>query len=819
MLMPPPHCFPFRYSYFLSYFPFFIQLITCLKNRFLTVQFSLPILINLVLPLSVSAQQITISGYIEDAKSGEKLIGATVFEGKSKKGTAANTYGFYSLTIPADSLVLRFSYVGYQTIEKRIQPKENTKINISLEPSTELMEFEVSDEAVRIEQETKMSTIELQMDKVKSLPVLLGERDIMKTIQLLPGVQSGTEGSSGIYVRGGGPDQNLILLDGVPVYNASHLFGFFSVFNSDAINSVEVIKGGFPSRYGGRLSSVIDIRMKEGNMKEMQGDVSIGLISSKFTLEGPIQKERTSFIISARRTYIDVLARPLIASMANNQGTGGYYFYDVNGKINHKFSDKSRLYLSSYMGDDKFYAKTKNSFSYDGNSHENSSTADLRWGNRITALRWNYQFSDKLFSNTTLTFSRYRFNTGFSEKTKRTENGKTQTDEYSFNYFSGIYDWCGKVDFYYMPHADHYIRFGLGNTYHTFTPGVNQFKANDIGNTIDTTFGSQNKFAHEFFMYAEDDFVVTPLLKVNAGVHYSGFLVSQSQYYAIQPRASVRYLLSEYSSVKVSYSRMAQFIHLLTNSTIGLPTDLWLPVTDTIKPLFSNQYAIGYARTLNKKFSFSLEAYYKDMQNLIEYKEGASFWGSDKDWEQKVEMGRGWAYGMEVFLEKKSGKTTGWVGYTLSWSTRQFDNLNFGNPFPYRYDRRHDASVALTHAFNDRVDVGLVWVYGTGNAVTLGMEKYLYPESAYGFVYSNEVEHITERNNYRTPAYHRLDLGVNMHRQMKYWKRTWSFGVYNVYNRMNPFYIYFSQNQHNEKVLKQISIFPLLPSFTYSINF
>jgi outer membrane receptor for ferrienterochelin and colicin len=777
------------------------------------------LLIFLFFPFFIFSQNITVSGYIEDENTGEKLIGATIYELKSKKGTTSNSYGFYSITLPTDSLILQFSYVGYSSFFHKVNQSENLKLNVQLKPSIELMEFEVTDNAIKIEQNTQMSTIELQMDMVKSLPVLLGEKDIMKTIQLLPGVQSGSEGSSGIYVRGGGPDQNLILLDGVPVYNASHLFGFFSVFNTDAINNVELIKGGFPSRYGGRLSSVIDIRMKEGNMKEIKGEGSIGLISSKFTLEGPIIKDKTSFIVSARRTYIDILAKPLIKKYAGDNGTGGYFFYDFNTKFNHKFSDKSRLYFSNYLGDDKFYATTKYSYSNGADTYESKASSTLKWGNIISALRWNYQFNDKLFSNTTLTFSRYRFNTGFSEETTRIQNGNKTKDGFSYDYFSGIYDWGGKIDFYYIPHVDHYIRFGAGETYHTFTPGVNQLKMNDVQINLDTTFGSQKKFAHEYFAYIEDDFVITPLLKVNTGIHFSGFQVSDKPYFSIQPRVSTRYLLSENSSLKASYSRMTQFIHLLSNTSIGLPTDLWLPVTDTIKPLYSNQVALGYAHTFKNKYSFSTEIYYKTMQNIIEYKEGASFLGTDKDWQQKVEMGKGWAYGLEMFIEKKSGKTTGWVGYTLSWSNRQFENLNFGKTFPYRYDRRHDVSVAVTHRFNEKVDVGLVWVYGTGNAVTLGMEKYNYSQTEYGYTSMQEIEHITERNNYRMPAYHRLDIGVNMHKKKKLWERTWSIGVYNIYNRMNPFYIYFSYNDNNEKVLKQISLFPFIPSFTYSFKF
>lgn len=765
----------------------------------------------------LSAQQtVTISGYVEDAASGERLIGATVFDLKSKKGTSTNAFGFFSLTLPADSVWLRVSFVGYQSHFNNVWLDKDMNLTVTLTNSVDLKEVEVI--ADRIEDNSQMSTMVLQMDMVRSLPVLLGERDILKTIQLLPGIKSGTEGSSGLYVRGGGPDQNLILLDGVPVYNASHLFGFFSVFNSEAINSVEIVKGGFPARYGGRLSSVLDIRMKEGNTKEFHGDGSVGIIASRLTLEGPIKKDKTSFMVSARRTYLDLLARPLIKAASNGQ-TAGYYFYDVNTKINHRINDKNRIYFSTYFGNDKFYSKYGSNYLNNNVRYENKSEASLNWGNIISALRWNYEISNKLFCNTTVTYSRYKFNVGFSDETKRTENGQSTTTKNSFNYFSGIQDWSGRVDFFYIPNTKHYIRFGANETYHTFTPGVNSFTYVDNVTNQDTTFGSMKKFAHEMYVYAEDDWDITNRIKVNAGLHFSGFLVDGKSYWALQPRVSGRFLINEESSFKLSYARMAQYIHLLTNAGIGLPTDLWVPVTENIKPQIADQVAIGYARTIKKKFQFSTELYYKFMNNLIEYKDGATFFGSDKDWQEKVESGKGWAYGMELLLEKKSGKTTGWIGYTLSWSNRQFENLNFGEIFPYRYDGRHNVGIAITHHFTEKIDVGIVWVYGTGNAVTLGYERYnALDENPFGNNF-NEVVHISERNNYRMPSYHRLDIGVNFHKKKSKHERTWSIGLYNAYSRQNAFYLFFDYNNNGDRVFKQVSLFPIIPSFSYSFKF
>ncbi len=795
------------------------------------------ILVLLTIPsIFLSQEKITISGYIEEELTGEKLIGGTVYDLNSQKGTITNDYGFYSLTLAKDSVKLRISFSGFETQIISEFYQNDISLNFKLKDVL-LNEVEIignNEEQVHLRSE--MSTIDLSMSKVKTLPALLGENDIMKTIQLLPGVQSGSEGTSGVYVRGGGPDQNLILLDGVPVYNASHLFGFFSVFNADAIHSTKLIKGGFPARYGGRLSSVIDIKMKEGNMKELHGEGSIGLISSKLTLEGPIKKDKTSFIISARRTYIDILAQPFIKMAQNNKGdnpnssstnSGGYYFYDVNGKINHKFSDKDRLYFSHYMGRDRAYLNATDQWNTDSTSNASSAEAQLRWGNIISSLRWNHMISNKMFMNTTVRYSKYDFLVGSSANETATQNNIETTQNISFAYTSGIEDWSGKIDFDYMPNPNHFIRFGLGDIYHTFTPGVNQFTLETSGsNSLDTTFGSQLHYAHELSAYVEDEFKIGSRIKGNIGLHLSSFLVGNTNYNSLQPRFSARYLLDDKSSLKASYASMTQFLHLLTNSGIGLPTDLWLPATSQVAPQFSKQIALGYARTFFKKYELSVEGYYKTMDNLIEYKDGASFFNTQLDWQSKIQAGRGWAYGGELLIEKKIGKATGWIGYTLSWSNRQFDSINFGEPFPYRYDRRHDIGVAFTYEFNDHVNMGIVWVYGTGNAVTLGQERYLSLDEVQMSLnngsfdsYSQGIEHISSRNNYRMAAYHRLDLSVNFTKQKKWGERTWSFGVYNVYNRQNPFYLEFTNDNNGNPQLSQYSLFPIIPSFNYSFKF
>jgi hypothetical protein len=685
-----------------------------------------PFLIFLLFcPSLALAQRYFVSGYVTDAESGEALIGANVVNPKTSEGTAVNTFGFYSITLGADSLRLRYSFVGYEPVAVNFLLTKDTTLNIQLRPLNQLEEVVVTAD-IPIEENTQMSRVDLPVAQIKSLPALLGEVDVLKVIQLLPGVQSGTEGSSGIYVRGGGPDQNLILLDGVPVYNASHLFGFFSVFNADAINKVELIKGGFPARYGGRLSSVIDISMKEGNMKEFHGEGGIGLIASRLTLEGPIVKDKASFIISGRRTYIDILARPLIKAQSDGNSIVGYYFYDLNGKINYKFSERDRLFVSAYLGDDRFYMRDKFDYWNSDVHFEKKDEAGLNWGNITTAVRWNHLINSKLFSNATVTYSRYRFNTFLSKEEKITENGKTNQENFGLNYLSGIRDFSFKTDFDYLPGPNHFVRVGANVIHHTFEPGASVFNLVEL----DTLLGADPTYAIEHAIYAEDDYKISDKLKVNAGLHFSGFAVEGRYYKSLQPRISARYLFGHSISLKASYAQMAQFIHLLTNSGIGMPTDLWVPATDRIKPQSSKQWALGAAKTLFRDYEISLEGYYKRMNNVIEYKEGASFLNVDKNWENKVTKGEGWSYGMEFFFQKKAGRTTGWIGYTLAWANRQFnrggfeDRLNSGKVFPYKYDRRHDLSLTILHKINPKIEFSGTWVYGTGNAVTLPIGTY-----------------------------------------------------------------------------------------------
>jgi outer membrane receptor for ferrienterochelin and colicin len=781
--------------------------------------------LSILAPIILQAQtgKFTINGYVQDATSGEKLIGASVYDAISQQGTTSNEYGYYSLTLRAGQVSFGISFVGYTGFLEDLELKEDLEYIIELQPSIQLEEVSVTSHGPKEEvQSTQMGSIKLNSQQVKNIPTLFGENDLFKALQLMPGIQSGTEGTSGLYVRGGGPDQNLILLDGVPLYNADHIFGFFSVFNPDAVSNVNLIKGGYPARYGGRLSSVIDIRLKEGNMKEIKGSGSIGLISSRILLEGPIIRDKTSFMISARRTYIDVLARPIIKLVNNysgTNGTAGAYFYDANLKINHKFSNKDRLYLSAFSGKDKGMIKNEYDYISDDSTYTEKSDMGLYWGNLTTALRWNHMYGKKLFSNVSILYSNYKFS--IYEKYSSLINDNTLS-EYKFEYFSGIEDISAVVDFDYHPSPSHEIKFGAKYIYHIFKPGVSAFSSTAASDSLDLEFGNDIINAHEYYVYFEDDIKLNSKLNMNLGLHYSAFMVDDEYYNSLQPRFSVRYLVSDNLSLKGAASKMQQYLHLLTNPTIGLPTDLWLPSTSTIPPQESWQFAVGGAYNLNDTWSITLEGFYKTMENSIEYSEGASYLQTSVGWEEKVDKGRGWTYGAEFLLRKDFGKFSGWLGYTLAWSNRLFPEQNAGQPFPYTYDRRHDIAFVAKYTINEKTDINVNWVYGTGKAVTLAVARYapIQEKNAYEYYYSrwNEIGFYNGKNGFREPAYHRLDISLNRHKKKDWGSQTWSFGFYNVYNHQNPFYLYFGYD-NNSRRLRQVSIFPIIPSVSYAFKF
>ena len=750
----------------------------------------------------LAQHHVTINGYVTDAESGEKLIGATVYLSHSQQGTATNTYGFYSLTVPAtDSLHLMFSYVGYGRERQTVSGQENRRLDLGLTSNTLLQEVEVIAAQENTVEQTQMSVHRIPIQTIHTAPVLGGESDLLKTLQLLPGVKFGNEGSAGLYVRGGSPDQNLILLDGVPVYNVSHLFGFLSVFNSDAINHVELIKGGIPARYGGRLSSVLDISMKEGNLKERQGVFALSPIAGRFTYEGPIKKDTSSFIVSARRTWLDAVAA--VASLLNDRSFG-YGFYDLNAKYNHKLNANDRVYISFYTGRDRFF----DTF----NDGEDRSTFNFRWGNLTSVARWNHVFGPKLFSNTALSYSSYNF---FQEYRVKQEG----TDFFS-QVRSRIQDAKLQADFDYAPGLSHALKFGTKLSRQRFSPDVVQL----VNASADTTFNNQDFInAINLEAYLEDDIAISGRLSVNVGARGSAFWVGGKTYANLQPRLASRYLLHPTLSLKASYTNMVQYLHLLTNSSLGLPTDLWVSSTENIAPQRSEQVAVGATQSLgNGAYEVSLEGYYKRMSNLITYREGANYlFQNGETWENKVVAGDGESYGVELFVNKKRGRMTGWLGYTLSYTNRWFDAIDEGRKFPFRYDRRHDISVLLSYTLpKDRL-LSLTFVYATGSAITLPTARYqgVRPPS---WEYADFDQHVFDdrvllgpRNNYRMPDYHRLDISYQRRKETKRLnQRTWIFSLYNAYSRLNPYFLYESNGK-----LKQYSLFPIVPSVTYRLEF
>ena len=779
-----------------------------------------------IFSFSFSQETYTISGYIQEEKSGENLIGVSVFDNKSRKGTSSNEYGFYSITLKEGRYEISYSFIGMEKITKEVNLNRDYRINISLfESSTILDEVRITEEGIdKNIESTNMSQVKLDIENVKSIPVILGEIDILKTAQLLPGISGGGEGSSGLYVRGGGPDQNLVLLDEAIVYNASHLFGFFSVFNADAIKDVNIIKGGIPAEYGGRLSSVLDISMKEGNNKQHEVDGGIGLLSSRITLQGPIKKNQSSFIVSGRRTYIDVLSKPFLNKPDPETGEpnafagSGYFFYDLTTKINYRISDKDRLFLSGYFGRDVFsFADAKSGFS-----------VETPWGNATTSLRWNHLFNDQLFMNTSLIFTDYRFEFNISQS------------DFAFKIFSGIKDWNHKSDFLYVPNQKHKIKFGSDFTYHVFTPGNATGSSGDVDFSPDEVY---KQYSNEGSLYVSDQIEISEMLKVNVGLRYSSFQHSgnispihyvwneinmdkDNHYRNIEPRLSLRYRLDPGSSIKTSYTQNYQYVHLASTSGISLPTDLWVPSSSVINPKFSTQYAVGYFKNLQDNvFETSVELYYKNMENLIEYKEGVlPEDNTNTNSDDAFTFGDGTSYGGELLIKKNTGKTTGWIGYTLSKTTRFFDDINNGDPFPAKYDRRHDLSITATYQLTRAWNLSSVFVYSTGNSITLPSQRYL--------VDGNVYTEYDSRNGFRMDPYHRLDISATYKpKKKKRFTSSWNFSIYNVYNRKNPYFIYLAMEDNiedqngniedgniNPKAY-QVSIFPILPSITWNFSF
>jgi hypothetical protein len=766
------------------------------------------LLLLLIGTLHAAAQQkLTVSGTVRDLSTGEQLIGATIQVPELKgTGTVTNEYGFYSLTLPAGNYTLEVTYSGYAMQKQSIALQKGMKLDIKLGSSArELKEVVVSSQAKNSNVTAAQTGVEkLDIKDIKDIPVLFGERDVLKTLQLLPGVKSAGEGNSGFYVRGGSADQNLILLDEAPVYNASHLLGFFSTFNSDAIKNVTMYKGNMPAQYGGRLSSVLDVKMNDGDNENFGVSGGLGLISSKLQVEGPIVKKKSSFLVTARRTYADAFLKLSKDSTINNNKL---YFYDINAKANYNFSDKDQVYLSGYFGKDKIGV---------------GSVFGIDWGNTTGTLRWNHIFNDKLFSNTSLIYSKYNY-------TISIRSGATD-----FDIISRIQDWNLKQEFQLFSNPRNSIRFGFNSIYHTITPGEIRSSGINIKSSA-----LQKRYSWENALFVNNDWKATSRLNVNYGIRATTFSVLGSgdfynfnnkgdavdtthykngefvkTYFNIEPRISLAYILNPASSIKASYARNTQNLHLLSNATSSNPTDRWVPSSNVIKPEIADQVALGYYRNFaDNHYEFSVEGYYKNMQNQIDYRDAADIYGNETV-EGQLLFGKGRAYGIEFYVKKKYGRFTGWIGYTLSRTEKQIDGINNGDWYAAKQDRTHDISVVGIYKLSKKWTVSGTWVYNTGNAVTFPSGKY----NSGG----QTVFYYTERNGYRMPAYHRLDLGATMQlRERKRFSSELSFSLYNAYGRENAYSIEFRDNpdNHAETQAVQTTLFRWVPSISYNFHF
>lgn len=760
-------------------------------------------------------QRFTISGEIRDAANGESLIGATVLAKEQGLGATTNEYGFFSLTLPeADSVLLEFSYVGYQTVYRSVALRSAQVLNVQLSAGIQIQEVVVKANSFREKiRSTEMSVEEINSKQVKQLPVLLGESDILKALQLKPGIPSGSEGTTGLFVRGGGADQNLILLDEAVVYNASHLFGFFSTFNTDAVKDLKLYKGGFPAQYGGRLSSVIDVKLKEGNNKKFAATGGVGLLASRLTLEGPIQKDKSSFMVSGRRTYFDLITRGINAANREKPNVSpipDYYFYDLNTKINYDLGDKDHLYISGYFGRDVFgFDSDFFNFSFD-------------WGNATGTVRWNHVFNPRLFANTTFTYSNYQYNIS------------NRLTGFTFDLGSRIEDAALKSDFFYAINPRHSLRFGGGIISHGFRVG--RLKAGSRDGTISFSSG-QDFTGLEGAVYISDELDLNEKTKLNAGLRLSGFSNGRKFYGNVEPRASLRYLLSDRLTAKASYARMFQYLHLIANAGVSLPTDIWYPSTLRVPPQRSDQAALGLSYLLGEKFLINFETYYKYLHNQIEFVDGARLFAND-NLEDEFAIGRGDAYGIELSLEKEAGRFTGWIGYTLAYARRgDFRTLSPERPFLqdgyFRpvYDRRHDVSVVLFYDWTRKLSLTATWVYGSGDLRWMPAGRFTF-QDINGGTFQAVVPDYLDRNTYRLPSYHRLDLGLIWRFFPKRGESDLTFNIVNAYDRRNTFFIYLepefntvTDNQGNAFQIpkriaaRQVSLFPVLPSITYNFKF
>ena len=799
--------------------------------------------------MAAAAQQYTVSGYITDGKSAETIIGSTVYDAQSGHGTASNNFGFYSLTLAAGQHQLTVSYVGYNRQTINLNLRRDTVINVSLSSDIELAEVVVTAKSRESGIEsTKMGSLDIPVKMIEHTPSLLGETDVLRTIQLTPGVQQGVGGASSLYVRGGNGDENLILLDGATVYKIDHLFGFFSVFTPEAVKKVTFYKSSFPARYNGRTSSVIDVRTKDGDMNNYHASVSLGLLTSRFNVEGPIVDGKTSFSVSGRTTYAGALAQPFL----DDDLKVNYWFYDINMKLNHKFSDSDRLYLSLYNGLDKFKNEVHDVYESGNYKNIDDYGSDLRWRNFIPSLRWNHVFSSRLFANTTINFNHYKMRMASHDDITDIRYGSpdSQTNEKSSSdYRSEIKDLGAIIDFDWLPVPSHTVKFGGNYIRHNFEPETttSSYKEKEDNVThADTSATNKGSaaFANEVSAYIDDDWKLFDNLNVNVGLAHTIFNLKNKTYHNLQPRVSVKYEPVDFLSVKASYSRMTQCVHLLTSSPLAMPTDLWVPITEELEPEVANQYSLGAYYTKIPGWEFSIEGYYKLSDNVIEYKDGMSFAGFSGSWEKLVAAGQGESKGLEFMAQKTEGVVTGMVAYTLSKTDRKFSRssgVNDGERFPFTYDRRHLLNVVVNWQLNDHIFADFSWEFQSGACATLTdtYQEYIEPDNQFSKGYmsdnpytslyhkvSDKTAYVPGRNNYRLPCSHTLCAGINFHKQKERCERIFNISVYNLYNHMNPTLVYATEADEYGNYggprryrIKKLTILPIIPSFTLTYKF
>ncbi len=776
------------------------------------------ILILFAMVHQLEGQSRVVSGFVKDSISGEMLIGATVYCPATQRGCVTNNFGFYSLQIPAkDSVHIVAGYIGFAPHSVSLDLNDDN-YNFLLKHNTKLEEVSIHYENFRGNAGTSISS--LSPEQIKSMPSLLGEPDVLRALQSMPGISSGKEGTSGLYVRGGTPDQNLFLLDDVPLYYVNHLGGFVSTFDPDAIKSVKVYKAGFPARYQGRLSSIVDIRLKDGNMKERRQAFSLGIISSKYFIETPLKKDTSSVMLSVRRCNVDLITRLISLIDSDFDGMSGYTFYDMNFKYNRIINEKNRVYFSLYGGRDKLFINMWDSGSDDNGDYKYSFNQKQRWGNLMGSLRFNHVYRADLFSNTTLSYSQFFYRNSGQLKSDDYSEGEREVSKEQYMFLqSGASDIILKKELTYFMNEKHRFDLGLSATMHVFNPGESRYSENFTQNS-----SAKDLIVPRLGIYLSDEYQITQKLLAELGLAGSVFRTDNRYYHYLEPRLSSSYFLSEHAFFKISYARMHQLVHLLSNSGIGLPTDIWIPSTRSIEPGESDQLAIGLETKAGKEknWSFSIEGFYKKLGGLIELKEGVSLFSASSSWEEKVETGGiGNIKGLELFLEKEKGSLTGRMSYTFTKNERQFRNINNGKPYPYHYNRLHDFSIFLNQKLNGNVNISAAWFYSTGFPITLAQAKYNFEFPLVDGSFKPEEVHVyNERNSSSMPDYHRLDLGVHLKKKVRKGIRTWSLSVYNAYNRQNAYYLFYDRKKGSDEIgLYQFSLFPVIPSFSYSLEF